>query len=61
MDDLKKGDKVLFDSQILTLDDFDTWWGIWTFVEKNYPPVVYQRFDKQVKYRIDSNKPKKWN
>ena len=55
MEDLKKGNKVLFDGQILTLDDFDTWWGIWTFVEKSYPPVEYQKFDKPKKYKVSGN------
>jgi|TARA_R110000823_G_C15543419_1_gene458412 hypothetical protein len=55
MEDLKKGDKVLFDGQILTLSDFDTWWGIWTFVEKSYPPVSYQEFDKPIKYEGATN------
>ena len=50
MNRLKKGDKVLFNNQILTLDNFDTWWGIWTFKEKSYPPVEYQKYDKPVKY-----------
>lgn len=49
MDNLKEGDKVLFAGQILTLGNFDTWWGIWTFVEKSYPPVEYQKFDPPIK------------
>jgi hypothetical protein len=55
MENLKKGDKVLFDGRILTLSDFDTWWGIWTFVEKSYPPVKYQKFDKPKKHKVSGN------
>jgi len=49
MNNLKEGDKVLFDCQILTLDKFDTWWGIWTFVEKSYAPVEYQKYNEPIK------------
>jgi hypothetical protein len=41
--DIKIGDKVLFDGQILTVAGMDSRFLCWEFKEKVYTPIEYSR------------------
>lgn len=42
-ENLRRDEKVLYNGEELTLDNFDTWFGKWDFKERSVAPVDYSK------------------